>query len=508
MSFTFVTSHKEQLIKGTRDSWCRDGRNLLIDLLEKSINLVDPVKAIKKHVMLEDDNLVFIASKNERVTFNLKYFKNIHIIGAGKATLSMAIAIEDILGERITDGAINVPEALKIKNEKQLSKIKVFAAGHPLPTHGGLEGARRILDICEASTMNDLVICLISGGGSALLPAPATGISIDDLKILNKLLVDCGANINEINTVRKHVSLVKGGQLARAASPATIVSLILSDVVGDDMSTIASGPTVPDNTTFSDAITIINKYNILEAIPATILEHLNSGKDGKKEETPKPGDPIFSNVNNIIIGSASIAADGIKKIVDENEALKTFAHVVSTMVHGEAYLVGSCLAKIIESIHLSRESFSLKCDGTFLENASISIENDGALPEYQALLIFTGETTVTLKGSGIGGRNQELLLSFLNAIGSKDIGKFVILSCGMDGIEGNSPAAGAIIDSSTTLKMKERDLDAGSYLENNDSHSFFKILGDAIITGPTGTNVNDITLVLLRKPIKTFRIID
>ncbi|MHA1684019.1 MAG: glycerate kinase type-2 family protein, partial [Promethearchaeota archaeon] len=337
----------------------------------------------------------------------------------------------------------------------------------------------------------------------ALLPLPAGSISLDELQRVNKLLIKSGATINEINAVRKHISDIKGGQLAMAFQPALVISLILSDVVGDDLSTIASGITVPDPTTYHDAMDVLKKYGLVDRVPKTVRTRMEDGLKGSIPETPKEGDPCFQNVHNIIVGSAKMVADLITSRVVGSSAAggNLTSHVVSNFLEGEAVNIGECFNQLIQSLFSREDSIQFSGTGTFFDNKEISLKYSSSSVKG-SLLIFTGESTVTIKGDGIGGRNQEILLSVLSnqeihgSIG-QSAGQFAMAGYGMDGIEGNSPAAGAIIDSMSLEKAMNRGLYPRDYLKKNDSYHFFNKLGDVIETGPTGTNVNDVVILLV-----------
>jgi len=436
-------------------------RELALNAIEMALNAVDPRGVIKSRVSLVDDIL-----KIDDRTFDLSAFKRVFVVGGGKASGSMAEALEEILGNHIDDGVVVIQHGTK--ENYRTKKIKLHEAGHPIPDDYSMDGAKKILNLVAQADKDDLVICLISGGGSSLMCLPREGISLDDKQLMTRLLLNCGATINEINTVRKHISSFKGGQLAREAYPATLISLILSDVVGDPLEVIASGPTVPDPTTFKDAIEILKRYNIWNDAPKSIRDTLLDGLSGRIMETPKAGDPTLSKVNNIIIGSnrlASMAAvDSLKR-----QGLNTM--FLTSFMEGEAREVGIMLAA------LAREAAA----------------SNHPIPKPFGIVIG-GETTVTVTGNGIGGRNQEIALSAAMKINGLD--GIVIVSASTDGIDGPTDAAGAIADGYTMMKAREFGLDAKDYLKNNDSYTFFSKVDDLVFTGPTGTNVNDISVIV------------
>jgi len=425
-----------------------------------SLKAVDPFYAIKKQVKLVEDTL-WVAGR----LHHLKDIRRILVIGAGKASAPMAQAIEKILGSRIHKGIV----VTKHGYVAPLKKIQLVEGGHPLPDKGGIEGTKRILRLISNLDQNDLIICLISGGGSALLVSPSPGISLKDIKELTDQLLRCGANIKEINTIRKHISQVKGGRLAQLAYPAYVMTLILSDVIGSKIDSIASGPTAPDTTTFSDCLKIIQKYRLKDEIPPSIHDRLKKGAQGKIKETPKPGDPIFKKVRNFIIGSNSSALKAAKQKAEE---LGLNAMILPRPVYGDtrrAALRHANLAKMI------RET------------------GDPVFPP--ACLISGGETTVKVSGKGLGGRNQEFVLVGATKIAGLE--NIVMLSAGTDGTDGPTDAAGAICDGKTIKRAPQKGLDPKQYLDNNDSYHFFQKLGDLLKTGPTNTNVMDIHLVLV-----------
>jgi len=311
-------------------------REEIMAIVNAALRAVDPAEAIRKVVKREGNNLI-VAGK----TYNLEKYRRVIVIGGGKAGAPMAAAVEEILGERIAKGWVNVKEGYIL--EPSPTRITINQAGHPTPNESGLEGARKILELASEAGEDDLVITLISGGGSALMPLPAEGITLEDKKIATSLLLKCGATINEINALRKHISALKGGQLAKAAYPATVISLILSDVIGSPLDTIASGPTAPDSTTFSDAWKVMEKYDLLTEMPPRIVERIKRGMEGKIPETPKPGDPVFERVQNVIIGDNYIAATAA---LEEAKKLGYNAMLLTTFLEGEAREVAKAVAAL------------------------------------------------------------------------------------------------------------------------------------------------------------------
>jgi hydroxypyruvate reductase len=383
--------------------------------------------------------------------YDLTRFDRVQVIGAGKAGRAMAHALERLLGRRLNGGWVNVPDG----NAAHLRRLTLQACSHPVPDERGEEGARRILQIAETAGPRDLLLCVISGGASALLPLPSPPLRLAEKQEITRHLLACGATIHEMNTVRKHLSLIKGGQLAKAAWPATLVTLILSDVPGDDLTTIGSGPTVADPSTVDDAIQILNRYGI--PIP------------GGLHETPKPNDPAFARSRNLIIGSNRLALDASATKAKE---LGYRTLLLSSFIEGETREVAKVHAAIAKEV---------------LANAR---------PVHRpACILSGGETTVTIQGKGKGGRNQEFVLAA--ALALDGLGPAVIFSGGTDGIDGPTDAAGAYIDSSTLARARALGLDPRRYLDNNDSYHFFEKLGALIKTGPTGTNVMDVRMILL-----------
>lgn len=429
-------------------------RGQALRIFRAAVKAGAPAEAVLRHVKLRGETL--IAGLRH---YRLNQFANIYVIGAGKAGAQMAQAVERLLGSRITAGLVNI----KYGHSARLRRIELNECGHPVPDARGELGAARIAQIARQAGPRDLVICLISGGASALLPLPAPPVTLADKQAITQLLLDCGAYIREINCIRKHISSIKGGQLARLAYPATVLTLLLSDVIGDDLDVIGSAPTVPDQTTFAYARAILEKYGIWTKTPAAVRERLN----GAAPETPKPGDPIFDKVWNLIVGSNRLAVDAA---VREARSLGFRTMVLSTFIEGEAREVArvhAAIAKELRALHRPLKP--------------------------PACIISGGETTVTIRGAGLGGRNQEFALAA--ALEIADLKNVVIMSAGTDGSDGPTDAAGAIADGTT---LPRSGLNGASFLAANDSYRFFEAAGGLIKTGPTGTNVADIQIVLVR----------
>lgn len=436
------------------------------DLFLHGLEAVNPFNAVNKALRLEEDKIIIGLHGKEALAYDLSKFERIIVVGMGKATALMAKAVDEILGDRITDGCVVV----KYGYTTDLKAIRIMEAGHPLPDENGLKGAQEIAGLVENAGEKDLIIFLISGGGSALLPLPADGVGFAEKQGVTKQLLECGADIQEVNTIRKHISKVKGGQLARLAYPATIVSLILSDVVGDRLDTIASGPTVPDNTTFAEAQEIVRKYNLANKIPDSVRRRIESGAKGEIEDTPKHGDKIFGKTYNLIVGSNFIA---LKAIEEKARAIGYSTLILSSSIEGEARDVAKVLAAIAKEV-----------------------TNSAHPVQIPACIISGGETTVTIKGEGKGGRNQELGLAA--AIALAGIENVVLLSAGTDGTDGPTDAAGAIIDGQTVSRAQKTGINPNESLQNNDSYDFLKATGDLLVTGPTNTNVMDVQIILQR----------
>lgn len=435
-------------------------RKHAIGIFRASLKAADPVEAVLAHLRLDGDTLLA-----GRKRYPLKGVERIWVIGAGKAGAAMAAAVERVLGRRISGGWINV----KYGHTAKLKRIELNECGHPVPDEAGVRGAARIAEIARLAGPRDLVVCLISGGASALMPAPAAPVTLEEKQAATKLLLASGANIHEINSVRKHISAIKGGQLARLASPAPVIALLLSDVIGDDLDVIGSGPAAPDSSTFGSARAILDKYGIADRVPAAVRERIEQGLRGEIEETPKPGDPLFSRVQNLVVGSCKLAVDAAARRARE---LGYRTLVLSTSIEGETRDVARMHAAIAREIHAS-----------------------GRPVKAPACVISGGETTVTLRGEGLGGRNQEFALAA--AIDIAGLPDTVILSGGTDGTDGPTDAAGAICSGGTIERAAQAGLDAKEMLAANDSYHFFEPLGDLLKTGPTNTNVMDVRLVLV-----------
>ncbi|HET8577772.1 MAG TPA: DUF4147 domain-containing protein [Methylomirabilota bacterium] len=387
------------------------------------------------------------------------------VVGAGKASGAMAAAVEAAWGDRVTRGLVAVKDGYVAPT----ARIRLVEAGHPVPDERGAAAARGIRALVETAAADDLVLVLVSGGGSALTPAPAPPISLGDKQAMTRLLLEAGANINQLNAVRKHCSLLKGGQLARAAAPARVHALLLSDVIGDPLDVIASGPTAPDASTFGEALTILERLGVRDRAPATVIERLEAGARGRIPETPKPDDPLFARVTNVVIGNNRLVVDAAQRKAAE---LGFSTHVLTRSLEGEARDVAERFVELARAIHAGKGPV-----------------------QAPACVIAGGETTVTVRGRGRGGRCQEFALAA--ALGMDGLEDVVILAAGTDGTDGPTAAAGAIADGVSAPRARERGQDPAARLTDNDSYRVFAALDDLVVTGPTNTNLLDLYLLLV-----------
>ncbi len=399
--------------------------------------------------------------------FDLTKVQNVYVVGGGKATGAMAEALEQVMGDRISEGTVNVPYG----TEASTRIIELHEAKHPLPDESGVEGTKKILKIAEKAEADDLVICLISGGGSSLMVCPRENLSLQDKQQLTSRLLKSGATINEVNAVRKHLSSFKGGWLAKTAYPATVLNLILSDVVNDPLDVIASGPSLADSSTFSDAHMVLSKYALWNHVSEAVKKIISDGEQGHIAETPKLNDEAFRKVYTFVVGNNRTASSAA------HQYLKT---------HGINSILLSCT--------LEGEA---KCIGTQLASIANEIQTSGNPVSKPAAVLIGGETTVEVTGKGIGGRNQELVLSAALKLHRKGDCAVVVASLDTDGVDGPTDAAGAITDESTLKHAAALDIEGKYYLADNDAYHFFRHLGDLIFTGQTGTNVNDISLIIV-----------
>ncbi len=392
------------------------------------------------------------------LALDLRRVRRVLVLGAGKASAAMAQAVEDILADRLSDGLVVVKDGYA----RPTRKVRIMEAGHPVPDDRGQAAAAELLRLAESATRDDLVIFLISGGGSALLPAPAPPITLAEKRQLTRLLLAAGADIGELNTVRKHCSLLKGGQLARAAAPATVLTLALSDVIGNRLDVIASGPTAPDRSTYADALAILTRFDLRDRAPRSVVERFEAGARGEIAETPKPGDPLFARVTNLVIADNALIVDA---------------------AGARAATLGYTPVGLTRSL-----------SGEARETARDCVARARTLIP-PACLIAAGETTVTVSGSGIGGRCQEFALAA--ALELEGVPGITVLAAGTDGTDGPTDAAGAIADGDTIARGAAARLDGHSFLRANDSYSFFRATGGLVMTGPTGTNLLDLYLLVV-----------
>jgi len=435
---------------------------VLTEAFNHALLAADPRTILRNKVRVRGNELEI-----GTLSFKLSEFRRVLVIGGGKASAGMASEIERILDGWITGGSVNIPAYTKPWPKSK--RIKFNPATHPVPREAGVRGVKNMLRLVGHPSEDDLVICLISGGGSALMPLPSAGILLSDKQKTTNLLLKSGAKIDEINAVRKHLSDFKAGRLAEKLYPATVLSLIISDVVGDKLESIASGPTVPDDTTYADAYTILQERGLWRKVPGSVRKRIQKGKEGKLLETPKKSSRIFKRVHNVLVGTNKESCQAAAEVLEKRGY---HSLILSTRLQGEAREVGKILAGIC-----------------------ISIRENQLPAAPPAALVAGGETTVIVHGKGRGGRNQELVLSAgLSIRGNPAI---LVSSIGTDGVDGPTNAAGAVADGVTVDRGLRIHMDPDSYLRENNSYPFFERLNDLVLTGPTGTNVNDIFIALV-----------
>ncbi len=441
-----------------------DYSELLTKLFKFGVSKVQPKNILKDFLSAQKDKVIVKGGKN-----NIIYSKinKIFCLCVGKASVDMAKTARKILlqTKKLQKGIVVVNE----ENFKNVSGFKCFCSGHPIPNKKGHIAAKFVKEFLKELKENDLVLVFISGGGSALLPYPVEGVELKDKIKLNKILLECGANIKEINSVRKHLSLIKGGNLAKMCFPAKVHSFILSDVVGDDLSSIASGMTIPDNSTFHDVEKILRKYKIWNKIPNNIKHHVQKGKKNENLETPKKNSSIFRNVKNTLIGSNSLCLNEIHKL---------------------------CKKKKIKS-----KIWFKNIDNNVIKLSKIFVEKLYKKNFLHPLLLISGgETTVKIKGRGKGGRNQEFALHFIKLMKRKNpMLKFFLLSAGTDGRDGPTDAAGGLVNNESIEQIKLKNLNLNKELENNNSYEVLKKINSLVIIKGTNTNVADIQLLMIIK---------
>lgn len=430
---------------------------------EAALKAVDPARAVAHTLSLEGE-LLRVGDRR----WDLAERQDLYLVAVGKAAVPMAQAVVALLGPRLTEGIV-VTKYDHAAGTSLPDYLRVEEAGHPIPDDAGQRAAQAVYDLLAALGERDLVIVLLSGGGSALLPLPVPSLSLSDLQATTAALLRSGATIGELNAVRKHLSQLKGGQLARQAAPAEVLTLVLSDVVGDPLDVIASGPTVPDPTTFEEAWAVLERCDLLESIPSAVREHLRAGVEGEIAETPKRGDALFRRVHNVIVGSNRMASQAA---VERAEALGYRALLLSTFVEGEAREVAKVAAALAKGVRLHGDPL-----------------------EPPACIVWGGETTVTVTGPGKGGRNQELALAA--ALALDGLSGVALMALATDGTDGPTDAAGAIVSGETIQRMRARDLRPRQALADNDAYPILDAVGALLRTGPTGTNVNDVLVLLV-----------
>ena len=429
------------------------------EIFNAALKAADAAKAVSRHLRV-DGQSVDIDGR----LYSLSNYRKIFVVGAGKGSAQMCKALAELIGDWLYGGIIITKYGYAVP----VKKIAIIEAGHPIPDENGLRATKQVLSLLRQTTSEDLVINLVSGGGSALLCSPADGVPFHEKQEISRLLLRCGAPIGEINAIRKHISKVKGGHLARLAYPSTLISLILSDVVGDSISDIASGPTAPDPSTFSDCQTMLDRYKLRTEKSGSIGRLIDKGSAGEIEETPKPGDPIFNNVVNVVIGSNRLAVIAAK---EQAEALGYHVKVIDDLAEGEATELAVAHAAVIKEIYHS---------GRFRRSTCV---------------ISGGESTVTVRGDGLGGRNQEFAVA--TALELDGLDGVVALIGGTDGTDGPTEAAGGIVDGGTVRRGKIKGLDPRDYLSRNDSYHYLQATDDLFVTGPTFTNVMDLRVFII-----------
>jgi glycerate 2-kinase len=431
-------------------------------LFTAAVAAVDPRTLIGRAIAVDHDSLLVHAHESEARTSSIPLPDRVFIIGAGKGAGLLAQGLEAVLGARVRDGVVVVPTGVSVDTQR----VTLVHGEHPLPGPGSVSGAERIRALLARTQPSDLLCFCLTGGASSLLVSPAVGLSLADKLAVNRLLLACGADIHELNTVRKHLSQIKGGHLARFAFPTPLVSFILSDVIDDDLSTIGSGPTVPDASTFQDAWNILDRYQLLEQVPASVFAYLTAGCRGTQPETPKPGDPVFAQVHNFLLGSNRIALAA-----------------AATTAKAAGFLPIVLPSPLVGDTTDSARQFAAE-----LRRQLVTIRE-------HVCVLAGGETTVRLTGHGKGGRNQEFALVVARELTGEE--RWALLSAGTDGIDGPTDAAGAFVDGYTVHRARAYDLDPAQVLAENDSYRFFRTLGDLFSPGPTGTNVMDLKIALL-----------
>jgi glycerate-2-kinase len=453
--------NKAELVENSSDRLGRRARRLVVEALEYTLASVDPHRLVSQHVKMQGDRLL---ANGE--TIPLDDYDGVFVVGAGKASGAMTEALEGILGNRLKGGLVIVPAEQRFP---ELRRVKAVGAAHPIPDENSVRAAKELVTLVEELNNRHLLICVISGGGSALLALPVEPLTIADKGRVVQLVMNAGATIVELNTIRKHLSAIKGGWLARRSAAGKILGLLVSDVVGDRLDSIASGPTSPDPTTFPDAIEVLKRYNLWESIPKVAADILRQGAKGTIPETPKASDPCFRKVSQHIIGNNRVACISAQRYL-RSKGIRT--KILSSSTTGEARYLGSFIGSLAREIVRFDEPFRKPC-----------------------AFIVGGETTVRVTGSGLGGRNQECAMACAREI--QGLGGVAMASIGTDGIDGPTDAAGAVVDGMTLSRSEALRLKFDELLAQNDSHRFFLPLKDHVMTGRTNTNVNDVAVTVL-----------
>ncbi|MCK5870044.1 glycerate kinase [Methylococcaceae bacterium CS1] len=442
-------------------------------IFQAGIKAADPYLAVKKYLQFDEGQLVCRLDLNDKAIVRKKQWQKIYLVAFGKAACTMIKAAQEIIPAQFLAG-----KAIAVTNYANVQKIEnidVIGAGHPLPNQDGQAGAQKIVEQVMLAQQGDLVLVLVSGGGSALMPAPVSAISLEEKIMTTELLLGSGATINEINCVRKHLSILKGGGLAKMIAPADLHALILSDVLDDDLGTIASGPTEVDSSTFADALKVLNDKKLCDKVPAAVQDYLKKGSSGQVSETPKSDDPCFNQVTHTLIGSNAISLQAIRQA---SASLGYDVFIYSEQLAGEAQKVAEELALYAKNVI------------------------DKGIDKPCAILAG-GETTVTIQGTGQGGRNQEMALAFVIAAEKYQLkAEWCFLSAGTDGRDGPTDAAGGLVDTNALERMHKAHIEAGLYLANNDSYHALQISEDLLMTGATGTNVADLQILLIQPNTK------
>ena len=430
-----------------------------LSILRSGVKAASPENAIRRALSLED-KVLSVGAKQ----YDLNTLRGIVLLGGGKASRGMALTLWRLLGDRVREGFLSVPYG----QGGIFENLHILEASHPLPDERGLDNTRRIIHSAENIPEGHLVIFLVSGGASSLLVAPPDGVTLKEVAALNRELLVCGADVREMNRVRRHVCDVKGGKLAQKVHPAPFITLIISDVPGDDPSDVGSGPTVPDPTTYLDAQRVMDKYGLGGRISPSIVDHIRKGVEGRLAENPKDTDAVFSSSESLVIADNT---DAVRAACARAERLGYRVLPVAGPVTGDT--------KAQAALHAEMARRILRGDGPV---------------DPPACVVSGGETTLKIKGGGRGGRNQEFCLHATSEISGLPI---VFLSADTDGSDGSTDAAGAICDGQTQRRARAERMSPANYLKNNDSYRFFQRLGDLVKTGPTGTNVMDVHILMV-----------